>query len=294
MCYSINKKLLNFLVTGITSLLFYTASSAQTTTYSSLLWEVSGNGLQQPSYLYGTFHLVCPDDLVISPVISGKIQSSKKLFLEMDMDDPSVMIKVQQGMMLTDSSWKDLLSEKEYNALADSFQKITQMPIGMMTRIKPFALVSIITMGIMKCPMASWDLALAQKAKDNNIEIKGLESPERELEAINMISLKDQTDMLKDMLLNADSCKKAMDKMMDMYKRRDLKGLTEEIKNDKSFGMLEDELLDKRNAEWAPVIEKQITTEPTFFAFGAGHLVGDSGIISLLKKRGYTVKPVKY
>lgn len=293
MCYSINKKPLSALLSLIL-LFFSTATFAQTNAYSSLLWQVSGNGLQQPSYLYGTFHLVCPEDLVISSVISNKIESSKKLFLEMDMDDPSVMIKVQQGMMLTDSSWKDLLTEKEYNTLADSFQKITQMPIGMMTRIKPFALVSIITMGIMKCPMASWDLALAQKAKDNNIEIKGLESPERELEAINMISLKDQTDMLKDMLLNADSCKKAMDKMMDMYKRRDLKGLAEEIKNDKSFGMLEDELLDKRNAEWAPVIAKQINEEPTFFAFGAGHLVGDSGIISLLKKRGYTVKPVKY
>ncbi|MEO6356579.1 MAG: hypothetical protein ABIU77_05530, partial [Ferruginibacter sp.] len=29
---------------------------------NSLLWQVSGNGLQQPSYLFGTFHLMCKND----------------------------------------------------------------------------------------------------------------------------------------------------------------------------------------------------------------------------------------
>jgi uncharacterized protein YbaP (TraB family) len=32
--------------------------------------------------------------------------------------------------------------------------------------------------------------------------------------------------------------------------------------------------------------------ESTFFAVGAGHLGGDQGVISLLRKKGYTVKPI--
>lgn len=281
-------------ILGLVLTLSININYAQNKSPKTLLWEISGNGITAPSYLYGTFHLVCPADLIISPVIDEKLKSSKKLFLEMDMDDPTVMQKVQMGFLLKDSSWKALLKENEYNSLADSFKHLTNMPIDMFLKVKPFALLSFVMMGMMECQPTSWDLTLAQKAKENNIEVKGLETPERELEAINTMSLQEQTDMLKEMLSNPDSTKKSLQQMIKIYKDKDLDALRDEMTSDKRFGDIETELLVKRNNEWVPEIEQQIKTEPTFFAFGAGHLAGENGIITLLKNKGYTVKAIEY
>ena len=267
---------------------------SQDKSLKTLLWEVSGNGITHPSYLYGTFHLLCPGDLAVSPAIDEKLKSAKKLFLEMDMDDPTVMQKVQMGFLLKDSSWKTLLTDNEYKSLADSFKQLTNMPVDMFLKVKPFGLISFVMMGMMQCQPASWDLTLAQKAKENNIEVEGLETPERELEAINTMSLREQTDMLKEMLSNPDSTKKSLQEMIKIYKAKDLDALRNIMTSDKRFGDLETDLLTKRNNEWVPEIQQQIKIEPTFFAFGAGHLAGENGIINLLRKKGYTVKAIDY
>ncbi len=55
----------------------------------TLLWEVSGSGISSPSYLFGTIHLMCADELKMPDIVKGKFDSSKQLFLEIDMDDPN-------------------------------------------------------------------------------------------------------------------------------------------------------------------------------------------------------------
>ena len=54
-----------------------------------------------------------------------------------------------------------------------------------------------------------------------------------------------------------------------------------------------DVLLDNRNKAWIEKIKAFANEKPTLFAFGAGHLGGDNGLIELLKKEGYKVKPLK-
>src|SRR6185312_10388167 len=63
---------------------------------NSLLWEISGNGLKKPSFLFGTFHLLCKDDIHFSDQLLKAVKSSKEIYMELDMDDPSTMLS---GMM---------------------------------------------------------------------------------------------------------------------------------------------------------------------------------------------------
>lgn len=60
--------------------------SAQTKPNNSLLWEISGNGLQEPSYLFGTFHIMCEKDFEIKPKVSHALDNAKTLFLELNLD----------------------------------------------------------------------------------------------------------------------------------------------------------------------------------------------------------------
>ena len=52
-------------------------------------------------------------------------------------------------------------------------------------------------------------------------------------------------------------------------------------------------MVDERNANWIPVIEKNIAVTPSFIGVGAGHLGGKNGVISLLRARGYKLTPIK-
>ena len=85
-----------------------------------------------------------------------------------------------------------------------------------------------------------------------------------------------------------------MSDLIAVYKKRDVDSLYSYMM---STGASEDfatELISKRNEKWIPLMQKAFTEKPTFFAVGAGHLGGSEGVISLLRKKGYRLTPVKF
>lgn len=62
---------------------------------NSLLWEISGNGLETSSYLFGTIHVMCPDELELTEKVSSALDDAERIVLELDMDDPSFMTDMQ-------------------------------------------------------------------------------------------------------------------------------------------------------------------------------------------------------
>ena len=82
--------------------------------------------------------------------------------------------------------------------------------------------------------------------------------------------------------------------MLEVYKQKDVAALYKLTTSDGDFGMYERDLLENRNQKWIKTITTQAETIPTFFAFGAAHLGGNQGIINLLRKEGYSIKPIFY
>jgi uncharacterized protein YbaP (TraB family) len=54
----------------------------------------------------------------------------------------------------------------------------------------------------------------------------------------------------------------------------------------------QDIMLFDRNRKWIARIQKMMADKPTFFAVGAAHLGGEKGVIALLRKEGYTLRPI--
>ncbi len=284
------KHLLSLLTAGLLA----TTATAQD---NSLLYEVTGNGLAQPSYLYGTFHLVCPNDLILSDALKKATADAQQLYLEIDMDEPSLQSSMMQGMMLTGGkTMKDLMSADDY-ALVDSYlQKKSGMGLAQIGGLKPIALYSFMMMGALGCQPASYDLTLMQMATKDKKEILGLEKLEDQMALFDKVPMEKQTAMLAEMARKPDELQKEFANMLIAYKAQDLTSMMKQMKESKYDGGLEDfetDLLDKRNQNWIPVIEKAAKDKPTLFAFGAGHLGGDKGVIQLLRAKGYTVKGVK-
>src|SRR5262245_12632723 len=121
----------------------------------SLLYEISGKGLTQPSYLYGTFHLICPSDLRITDSIRNAMTHSKQLYLELDFDDPTLQASMMKAMLLTNGKTiKDYLKPEDYTALDAYLQRNSGMGLALLGMMKPIAIESVMYVSLLKCEPA--------------------------------------------------------------------------------------------------------------------------------------------
>lgn len=272
------------------------AANAQASLAKTLLWQITGPGISKPSYLYGTIHLMCPNDIVVSTELRAKFYATKQLFLELDMDDPSVLAKTMTQMtMKNDTTLKQLLSPQQYDSVSAAFKKITKMPLDMMQTMKPELLESVIYPSLLGCEGAeAWEQKFMQMAKLNNMEIKGLEQVEDQLKIFDAIPYTTQAKEFAETILHLDSVKKSFISMIELYKQKDINSLNKMTSNEDELAAYSNILLTNRNEKWIPKIIEQAKLKPTFFAVGAAHLGNDNGVIFLLRKQGYTISPVNY
>ena len=262
----------------------------------TLLWQITGPGISAPSYLFGTIHLMCSSDIQVSDILKEKFNSTKQLYLELDLDDPSVMLKTMQHVQMNnDTTLKQLLSASQYDSLQIHFRKLTGMSLEMMSSMKPELIETLMYPALLGCDGAeAWEQKFMQMAKANNMEVKGLETAEDQLKIFDAIPYKAQAEELAATFNNIDSIKQNFNSMLELYKQKDLEGLHEMMYQDEEFSQYDDLLLKNRNEKWIPEIIEQAKLKSTFFAVGAAHLGGDNGIIALLKEKGFNIEPVKY
>lgn len=266
---------------------------AQSPTEKTTLWEVTGKDIKNSSYLFGTFHLLCPEDLQVNSTIRAKFESSKQLYLEIDFSDPDIGMKMMQYMqMKNDTTIHDLYDSLTYTQVNNTLKQTTQMGLDMFTNTKPFGLYSIALMAALGCRPVSWEINLVKMATEKHLKIKGLETLESQAAIFDTVPYITQAEQLKEMVLNMDSTKREINDLITIYKNQDIKAMYERITADPLMEKYLAILLYNRNENWIPTILQEARIMPTFFAFGAGHLGGEKGIISLLRKKGYTVTPV--
>ena len=260
---------------------------------NALLWQVTGKDLKQPSFLFGTIHMICPEDFSISDSIRSTFNRTGKLYLEIDMDDASLMIKTVQLSMLKQGSIRDLMNSESYTRLERLMKDTIGMPMIMVNKMKPFTLLSLLYSKILPCRKPeSYEQRLLEMAKKQNMEVLGLEKLEDQFAVFDKIPDTTEISMIMEMIDNYEIQRTEFAKMVLLYNHKDLNGLANMINASPDMAGFEDILLINRNKNWIPVMEKAMAAQPTFFAVGAGHLPGENGVIGLLKKSGYTITPV--
>jgi hypothetical protein len=99
-------------------------SNGQREKNNGLLWEISGNGSKQPSYLFGTIHMICKEKFHLPEIVKQKFSASKQVYLEVDMDDPRFQgILMQQMQLPSNELLKNKFSKNDYNKLDTFFKK---------------------------------------------------------------------------------------------------------------------------------------------------------------------------
>ena len=262
---------------------------------NTLLWQISGKALKKPSYLFGTFHLLCKDDINFSAQLRYAIQYADEVYMELDMDDPSTLLSGLLYMNMKDGKkLKDFYSPDEYKKIEGFFNDTLHMPLVMFQKAKPYFLVALLYPKMMKCKTFSGiEEGILKLAKENKKEILGLETMEFQSAVFDSIPYEWQAKELMKNIDSLDKYKNEFDTLMLAYKNQQLDVL-EKLITKSEFGMdeFEDVLLNRRNANWVKKLGAVMKSKSLFVAVGAGHLLGEKGLIKLLRKEGYAVEPL--
>jgi uncharacterized protein YbaP (TraB family) len=271
------------------------AQQKQPVDNKSLLWKISGKHLAQPSYLFGTMHMLCPDDYVWTKKMKESLGKTRKICFEMNMNDPKVLTAAMDGFL--DKSGKklsDYFTPEQYKIVKSYFKDSLHMDLASFQQMKPVALQSMMAMGDVHCanPVSYEDSIMKTSLKEKK-EIAGLEEAEEQIDVLNSMPLDSVISDIIDQIQNKSKNDSEYRQLTNAYRNQDLPALYSLITASKELGDDMGIFLDERNKKWISRMQKMIKDQPVFFAVGAGHLWGDNGVINLLKKAGYEVDPLK-
>ncbi len=265
--------------------------------YPSLLWEISGNGLSKPSYLFGTMHVSSKLVFHLSDSFYNAIKKTDAVALELNPD-------VWQGQMVRldklKSNYTDFVQQAGNDYLDENSFRIKKYAdeLKLALQTEP-AIVNSLLYRSFKTKEdfeedTFLDLYIFQTGRRLGKKAAGVENY---YEAEKLI-LEAYTDMAKekkkkDNDLDAEFLNGYVEKIQDAYRKGDL-DLMDSLDNltEQSVAFRE-KFLYKRNEIQANAIDSIIKQTSLFAGVGAAHLPGRRGVIELLRKKGYTLKPVK-
>ena len=259
-----------------------------------LLWKVEGKDFTGTSYIYGTIHAICRDDVSMSPALEAAVDSSKQIALELDLDDPALRVEMGHiSFMPGDSTLRDVFSPEEYAQLSIYLKDSVGMSLDMMVQLRPLFLFGLLIGKVIGCEPTSYEEIFMAMARTQGKDVVGLEMPDEQLAAFSSIPMSEQANMVMEMVNHMDSTRAMFRRLAALYIAEDLDALRSFVLNSNvEYGRYDEALLSERNHNWIPRIRRHARHKPTFFAVGAGHLPGKDGILALLREKGYTVTPV--
>lgn len=273
---------------------------------AQLLWKVTGNGLEKPSYIFGTHHVAPISVLDSVPGFNEALATADKVYGEMVMSEANSM-QSQQVMMAyvmapQDSTLTSILSPAQIDSVTAVLQKYMG-PMVSAAQFDPLKPGMVSTALAMAQAQVAFPTFNAQQQLDTEIqtraaaagkEVGGFETMDDQCQALFGGSVLEQAESLMETIRHDDTAIDMAHKLASAYLAGDLKQMLSIIENDPSYNEDgADRLIYNRNANWMRIIAGLLPTASVLIAVGAGHLPGDKGLISLLKKEGYTVSPVE-
>ena len=275
----------------------------------SLLWKVTGNGLEYPCYVFGTHHLAEVSFAQNYPGFQQALESSAQVVGELLLDD---MGAIQNAMMMhaampTGTTYASLLSEEEYKALDEGLKTSLGTGLDQLGQMKPGMINMILALRIYAAvmpeynPMAhvSIDQYVQQYAAGNGKKVLGLEKAEDQLHALFYADpLEEQAKALACAVKNLHHGEESILNLNKYYAEGNLFGAYAATFNDPDAPCQMSEesglaLNKHRNDKWMDQLPGIFADGPTFVAVGMLHLCGQEGLLYRLDQLGYTVETVK-
>ncbi|QIL39305.1 TraB/GumN family protein [Pedobacter sp. HDW13] len=263
---------------------------------NTLLWEISGNGLKKPSYLFGTHHFTSRKFADTMRVLQEKLKTVDGVVGEIVMDS-TIQGRMAPFLMMKNNKLDSLFTPEEYKEVNDYIKaKNPDIDLKLLNTFKP-ALVSVMVMLLdnpeIKEVADGIDDSFQKYAKSNAKSLYGLETAEYQGALLFDDDLQKQKKALLKSIRESDKSKLRAKELKDYYLAQDIDKLTDLFKiQDEENRAFMTEMLKNRNRRWLDQLPALMEKESLFIVVGAGHLVSDEGLIKGLAAKGYILKPV--
>lgn len=291
------------------AILFFFLSSNWLQAQNSLLWKIEGEGLEQPSYLYGTMHSQDKRVHELGKLALPYLSQSEAVALELVIDSAQMMpmmMSMFSDMMMKDTTLEDLYKEEDYQLVKNHVAK----ELGLVALIFKIEKMKPLFIALFMEEMSSinggnigreMDMALDQYfqkvGEKQGKKLIGVETFQEQMSAFNRIPLQEQANMLLEgakMEKKGGAPDSSMLRLMDFYLQQDLEGLMQWYEKEQAYkkSSFDTFILLERNYRMADRMFEMIQKQSTFIAVGALHLPGEDGLIQLLTDKGYKLSPI--
>lgn len=288
---------------------------AAVTMQAQLLWKISGNGLQKPSYIIGTYHLANVSFTDSIKGLKAAMDATEQVYGEIvmaDMASPENIQKMQAAMLLPDGQTLDKLFTTDemtrINALVKSVLGVDMtnpMVAQQLGKLTPYALQ--VQLGVLIYlkkhpgfnPNEGFDSYFQKEAAAKGKGVGGLETFDFQINTLyKSTTMERQKQLLLCLADNLEFNEEQTENIVKAFFTQDLDGIEKAMDaklNNTCDGTPEEKetLIYSRNDNWMKQMPEIMKQKATLFAVGAGHLPGERGLLAQLKKAGYTVEGVK-
>jgi uncharacterized protein len=274
------------------------AQEARSTSPRSFLWRIQSK--TNMVYVLGSLHYCKEEIYPLRESIEKAFRESEILVVEADVSDMKKM-DVQRLMDRAFYPGNDTLEKHVSREIYERVVKETGglgIPVGLLNKQRPWFLsMTLVALESLKLgfdPNLGIDKHFLSKAEGTK-KILELEGIDYQLDLLSGFSDADQELLLLYTLNDLRIIEQELEKMTQAWMTGDTKGmesiLTRSVLEDKKLSSIFEKVVYERNRKMASRIEDFLQTKESYFLIvGAGHLVGDRGIIEILRGKGYLVE----
>ncbi|MDE6027747.1 MAG: TraB/GumN family protein [Muribaculaceae bacterium] len=287
------KKILSLALLAIMA--FTSSVSAQ------ILWKVEKPGNDHVTYILGTHHFAPLSVLDSLARLPEALQNADKVYGELDMaamTSPESMMAMQQALMApADSTLDKVLTPVQLETVKAALDPMTggQLPLEALYPMKPAALsTQIAAMMAMQLfpdlnPMEGLDMTMQERAKALGKPVAGLETIDFQMNCLYGTPISEQAESLMKTIEDMDGESKRAVELANAYLNHNLDAILKSMMEEESDPEDYERLIFSRNDNWVDQLIKEMPEASLLVVVGAGHLPGDRGVLSQLRKAGYTV-----
>lgn len=261
-----------------------------------LMWKVTSP--TNTVYLFGSIHVGDSGLYPLPKAVESAFAASKVLAVEFNVKNVDMlhMAKLMQeyGMYANGETLSQHLPKETADAL-EQFCSKNSVPTIMLNNVKPWvAAITVIAFASKAAgedPELGIDMHFLNEVKEPQ-RIDEMESADFQISVLSSASEQEQEELLAASLKQADKFKDQIQKMQQAYISGDTASFEKLVKEEESGPKtLMKKLLDDRNVTMAQRVEQYLKGKDTsFVVVGAGHIIGDKGIVKLLEAKGYHVE----
>ncbi|MBQ9440322.1 MAG: TraB/GumN family protein [Paludibacteraceae bacterium] len=274
-----------------------------TVAWGQVLYEISGNGLKNKSYIFGECKWVPTSFLDSVPELIKAYGHCEQIAVECFMNNVDVADDLRRAALLPDSAkYEDMLSHDEYQIVNQALLNRLHLGLEQLGRMNPAAISDLFLSALYKEELGydeqrSMENFFTFIAIEQGHDIISLDDTQQTIQQLfHREPLYYQVKELYNMVVYNEREVETVKSLISAYRKGELAYMSYIIRgpeNKSSMSFSDYQAWSSRWTRWVKTLGEILGQRSTFVVLDARYLGSDKGFLQALRAAGYKVKAVK-